>query len=46
MGRDSILLRLISRNAKTLSDLNNAPGRFFTWNAIDVLFAPRGISRR
>ena len=40
IGRDSILLRLISRKANTLSDLKSAPGTFFTWKAIEVLFAP------
>jgi len=39
MGRDSILLKLMSRSANTLSALNNAPGIFFTLNASDVLFA-------
>ena len=38
MGRDSILLRLISRKANTLSDLKSAPGVFFTLNTIEVLF--------
>src|SRR5438270_511024 len=43
MGRDSILLRLMSRSANTLSDLNNAPGTFFTLKAMEVLFAPDGM---
>ena len=43
-GRDSILLKLKSRKANTLSALNKAPGRFFTLNAIDVLFASAGPS--
>src|SRR5215475_3005508 len=46
MGRDSILLKLMSRRAKTLSDLNNAPGRFLTLKAMEVLLAPGGIIRR
>jgi hypothetical protein len=41
MGRDSILLRLISRSANTLSALNSAPGIFFTLNASEVLLALR-----
>src|ERR1700692_4842251 len=45
MGRDSILLRLMSRKANTLSDLKRAPGTFFTLNAIEVLLASRGVSR-
>src|ERR1700722_269554 len=30
----------MSRKANTLSDLNRAPGTFFTLNAIEVLFPP------
>src|ERR1700722_19403921 len=46
MGRDSILLRLMSRRANTLRDLKSAPGTFFTLKAMEVLLAPRGISPR
>src|SRR5437773_12438262 len=45
MGRDSILLRLMSRKANTLSALNNAPGIFLTLKTIEVLLAP-GRERR
>src|SRR5271170_1335198 len=45
MGRDSILLRLMSRRAKTLSDLKSAPGRFLTLKAMEVLLAPGGMRR-
>src|SRR5580704_3843739 len=46
IGRDSILLKLMSRRAKTLRDLKSAPGRFLTLNAIEVLLAPGGMRRR
>ena len=39
MGRDSILLKLMSRSANTLSALNSAPGTFFKLNASEVLSA-------
>ena len=39
MGRDSILLKLMSRSANTLSALNSAPGTFFRLNASEVLSA-------
>src|SRR6266704_4377563 len=45
MGRDSILLRLMSRSAKTLRALNKAPGIFLTLKAMDDLLAP-GNTRR
>src|SRR5213593_738187 len=45
MGRDSILLRLMSRSAKTLRALNKAPGIFLTLKALDELLAP-GKRRR
>src|SRR5947209_18578887 len=45
-GRDSILLRLISRSAKTLRALNNAPETFAVENATEVLLAPGKIRRR
>src|ERR1700691_5091580 len=35
----------MSRRAKTLSDLNSAPGRFLTLNAIEVLLAPGRMRR-
>src|SRR6266481_4247790 len=45
MGRDSLLLRLISRDANTLSALLCVHGTFFTLKAMEVLSAPGSMRR-